>query len=606
MLGVSVIGNLGELLLLLKGLHDMGRTAIQADGLVTGILRTIDGLRALLSGERALSFRTEWWYWNATRVIDHPQGEAGPITEFPYFTFLYSDLHAHMMALPYTFVCLALILAVLRTSYSPQITRRPPLAFGFPWLAWLLIALVVGALWPLNTWDFPTFAALAAVALALRSLSRGLSVGALMRAGIQWIVLVGLSYALFLPFHRSYATAYSSVELWNGSRTTFYAYLTIHGIFLFVIVTGLIMRIFGPSTRAPLAREIRLLIHQAYRFGHLRSLDRRLVHRTPQQHLGLMLVAAIFLLAVAILALKMVSPSFPLVVLSVPLFVLALTTVLFFDRHNDALEQFTLICIALGAALTMVVEVIVLKGDISRMNTVFKFYLQVWTLWALATAIWIPRILQGGPNRAATVGTGVIRLAAPPGWWRPAFAALVLSGMLYPVFATYGRARDRFENSTRVTIDGMAYMDTAKYNDKDQAMILKWDREAIDWLLEHVQGSPVIVEAVTPLYHWGSRVSVYTGLPTVIGWDWHQKQQRSVLPGDVVDRRINDVSQIFGAASTDRTRELLDRYGVRYLYVGDQERLYYPGVDEKMRRNQGNLWNRVYENQEVSIYEVRG
>jgi YYY domain-containing protein len=302
----------------------------------------------------------------------------------------------------------------------------------------------------------------------------------------------------------------------------------------------------------------------------------------------------------------MVSESFPLVVLTVPLFVLALTMVLFFDRQIDALEQFTLICIALGAGLTMLVEVIVLKGDISRMNTVFKFYLQVWTLWAVSAAVWIPRILHGRSNPAATAGTGVIQLPAPPGWWRPAFAALVISGLLYPIFATYGRAHDRFETSTRVTLDGMAYMDTARYSDKDQAMILKWDREAIDWLLENVKGSPVIVEAVTPLYHWGSRVSVYTGLPTVIGWDWHQKQQRAVLPGDVVDRRINDVNQIFGSASTERTRELLDRYGVRYLYVGQQERLYYPGVDEKMRRNQGNLWNQVYENQEVSIYEVDG
>jgi uncharacterized membrane protein len=151
----------------------------------------------------------------------------------------------------------------------------------------------------------------------------------------------------------------------------------------------------------------------------------------------------------------------------------------------------------------------------------------------------------------------------------------------------------------------MAYMDTATYNDKGEPMALKWDRDAIEWLLEVIDGSPVIVEAVTPLYHWGSRVSTYTGLPTVIGWDWHQKQQRAVLPGDVVERRINDVTQIFTSAPPERTRELLDRYGVRFVYVGHQERLYYPGVDAKMRRNEGILWNRVYANQEVSIYEVR-
>ena len=39
-----------------------------------------------------------WWYWNATRVIPDT------INEFPFFTFLYADLHAHLMSLPFTLV----------------------------------------------------------------------------------------------------------------------------------------------------------------------------------------------------------------------------------------------------------------------------------------------------------------------------------------------------------------------------------------------------------------------------------------------------------------------------------------------------------------------
>ena len=40
---------------------------------------------------------------------------------------------------------------------------------------------------------------------------------------------------------------------------------------------------------------------------------------------------------------------------------------------------------------------------------------------------------------------------------------------------------------------------------------------------ENIQGTPVVLEAQTPEYRWGSRVAIYTGFPTVVGWSWHQR-----------------------------------------------------------------------------------
>ena len=59
------------------------------------------------SGER-LMFRTEWWYWNATRILTAEGGDVGAINEFPLFSFLYADLHAHSMAYPLTQLALAI------------------------------------------------------------------------------------------------------------------------------------------------------------------------------------------------------------------------------------------------------------------------------------------------------------------------------------------------------------------------------------------------------------------------------------------------------------------------------------------------------------------
>jgi len=46
----------------------------------------------------------EYNYWDPTRVIP------GTINEFPFFSFLFADLHPHMIAIPFTLLVLALLL----------------------------------------------------------------------------------------------------------------------------------------------------------------------------------------------------------------------------------------------------------------------------------------------------------------------------------------------------------------------------------------------------------------------------------------------------------------------------------------------------------------
>jgi hypothetical protein len=121
----------------------------------------------------------------------------------------------------------------------------------------------------------------------------------------------------------------------------------------------------------------------------------------------------------------------------------------------------------------------------------------------------------------------------------------------------------------------MAYMDKGQYFDNDRDMRLADDKAAILWMLENVQGSPVILEGVTPGYRWGNRFSIYTGLPAVQGWDWHQKQQRSVVPSTVIDRRLAEVAEIYNTVDLARAQKLLDYYGVKYIIVGELERAYY-------------------------------
>ena len=618
-----VIGNLGQVKLLWDGVRSLS-SITAGNGISTSFLQITqftDGINQLIAGHK-LPINTDWWYWNATRLIPKTGDESGPINEMPAFTFLFADLHAHMMALPFTLLALALGLTVVQGSSRFTWSRDHN-----PWwrdmeevLLLSLLALTTGALWPTNTWDYPTYIMVTAIALGLREYKRHgrLNVTGVLAAFWRTVIIVIAGWILFLPFHQNYASSYFGAELWTGSRTPLWAYLLIHGFFLFVLVSYLMVEfLFGHDHNA-LVRSLRLNLKHGRHLVHLHRLFDRLTKPTPGFWLAVNLSWSFFILLVIVLLLDPV--------VGVALMLSSLAILLFMSAHPKPHHQFVLALIAIGFMLTAVVEIVVLKGDISRMNTVFKFYFQVWVLWSIASAAVLPVLagrfktdrrtasaaaleIKEGSAWTPEVAAQVAQRHVKPGgswgnrwWW--AFGILLAACFLYPLTAVPARVGDRFDNSHSVTLDGTEYMTTSIYSDDSRPVVLEWDRQAFAWLRQNVPGIPTILEANTPLYRWGSRVSINTGLPTVIGWDWHQKQQRSVLPGELIDQRLEDVKTMYNSTDVDQTLQLLDQYQVRYIYVGTLEHLYYDsaGLD---KFDQPNIaWHLIYHNDQVKIYQV--
>ncbi|MDQ7029850.1 MAG: DUF2298 domain-containing protein [Ardenticatenia bacterium] len=582
---VAIIGNLGELQLLLNGFAEM--STLEVESRIPGLALLVRAIHGFLTGFLAgepLNFRIEWWYWNATRVISHPPSEAGPITEFPWFTFLYADLHAHMMALPFTLVMIVLSAAFLVRHGK---SRRSLIGHG------LLTALVLGMLWPTNTWDFPTYALILLAALTLREWDRrgAFTPDLLWGSGWRWGVMVALSYTLYRPFHAWYGSAYGSVERWRGSQTPLQDYLIIHGFFLFVIIAALLVDLRFGRGHNGVVRLLRLSLRFRRRMGRLLQLHRALVRPGLMYGMGLYALGVVFLVGGVLLIVGRGVPA-------VGLWLLALVIALGWRRRPDPLWQMVLVMVAVGVGLTLVVEFLVLKGDISRMNTVFKFYLQVWVLFAVASAVGVARIWRTRPRW-------------PSGWralWTWGFVALFGATLLYPVLATRAKINDRFDTSVGPTLNGMAFMDKAIHYDRERALPLVWDKQAIEWLQENVQGSPVIAEINTypTLYGWGNRYAMFTGLPAIVGWDWHQRQQRALLPGEVVTRRIEDVQRLYTTPDPNEAYQILRHYEAEYIIVGELERAYAtPEGIAKFAQMDGLLWDLVYANEGTHIYRVR-
>ena len=536
-LSLVVLGNLGTVRLIYGALEEVG--AGGGDGTALGMVDATVGLGRVLSQQDRLPIGLHHWYWDPSRAITAPPGETGPITEFPFFTFLYADLHAHMISLPLTVLALAWAI-----SWVLAADKGIALRWVDRILAMGMGALTIGVLAPTNTWDFPVYWTLGALAVASAPVirEREFTLKTAVEAVVSVAVLLLVANLLFRPYYIWYGVGYTEASLWQGSRTSIDSYLTVHGLFLIVLLPWLAWETRQWMAATPLSSLSRLRPY----FGLIVALA----------------LAAVFF--ISFLAADGFSIA-PLVAL-----VLVWCGALILRRQTPIEKRIVLVMVGTGAALTFLVEAVVLVGDIGRMNTVFKFYLQVWTLFSLAGSaalVWLLADLSAWGQRTRWA-------------WSAVFAAALFGAVLYPLTATFAKVRDRMTPLTPISLDGMAFMREAIYDDLGQQISLAGDYEAIQWMQDNVEGSPVIVEAQIPEYRWGARFSIYTGLPAVLGWNWHQRQQRAAVESLDVPARAENITSFYLTPSPSDAIDFLSQYDVRYVVVGDLEKLYYESLDK--------------------------
>ena len=158
-IGMQVVGNLGTVVQIKDELIELGASGT---GLPNGLSAFFSGLIRLFSGERLQMYKGDW-YWIPSRAIPDSS-----ITEFPFFTFLYGDPHAHLFALPMTVLVLIWLAAVILRTGSGS--RYGAAEWGGVILAG---SLFLGALIPTNTWDMPTYLGVTAVVLVYLGIRYG-------------------------------------------------------------------------------------------------------------------------------------------------------------------------------------------------------------------------------------------------------------------------------------------------------------------------------------------------------------------------------------------------------------------------------------------------
>jgi len=133
---------------------------------------------------------------------------------------------------------------------------------------------------------------------------------------------------------------------------------------------------------------------------------------------------------------------------------------------------------------------------------------------------------------------------------------------------------------------------------------LRYDRAAINWLLENVRGNLVVAESSTLEYYraGGSRVASMTGLSGVSGM--HEGEQRW---GELVGARGALLGEFWNTADMNRTRQLIDELDISLIYVGQLETHEHPQARTKLDEMVANgELSVLYANERVTIYAVGG
>ncbi len=575
-------------------------------------------------------------WWNPSRAVwDTARDPGDPtkfyaITEFPFFSFWLGDMHPHVMALPFGLLALALALQTVARPAAPTFTtgRR-----GLAELA--LTGIILGSLYTINSWDFPTYVLLFLGALLLlyaRLGTRDWGLGTGGREGVlpapspqspistiwwrhlapQAIMALLAAWLFFIPFYLTFhslvggkqplinlpilSTLTRTIGFVTWTKTPLHSFVIIFGLALAPLVAYLIAqsRLVDPigetlpaagKAGEAAAEPVAAGWHEGQRLGFAA----RLVTPLSWRYLPLALLA-VLLLGIAV--------GFPLLVL---LALAIYAARLAIARANQPAEAFVLMAFALVCLICFVTELVYIRDVFDlRMNTIFKFYYQAWLIWGVLAGYALWWLFAGKTNdqRRRTKAARTNRWSLVVGRsslvvFAVLFVALLAGALVYP-WLTAGKA---FREDRRVGLDGK----TPPEHTPEGAA-------AIAWLRANAPADAVILEAAGDDYDGrgigASAVSASTGLATVLGWAGHEQQWRGGDPPSYaqIDPRRADIATIYNAGDLDQSRELLRKYGVDYIYLGVAERATYGQFDPNKLAQLG---EQVFQQGNVTIYRVK-
>ncbi len=532
-------------------------------GAFVAFIGNLDAINQLISkvllGKDAFYPFTWFNWWMSSRVIVR-EGIDITINEFPFWSYILGDLHAHVNVVPFSLLVLAIILEFVRNSGD----GLDVLGKGKEKIYRLIFAaLALGAIPTANTWDTPTYFALMTAAIVygrqfhlkrqtrtlgqfivspivetfhfIKKPESGTAVESRFPAWFStWGAVLSVilcAIIFYLPFHLNFhPMGTNGLKIVDKiQRTLWDDFLTIYGFFFFCLIS-LVVALVAP------------------RFKNLPNRLRPIIFGS---------IAGFFIFSIIIFDRFMIALCL--------LMLVSLFFIPFTSKDPEKKEKFFALALFLVVLLILLgCEFFYIKDaygkTLERQNTIFKFYYQAWIFCGISSAY----------------AVYWIRTKIKENWvfsWEVAFRFLFVATLAFPIFGTavktnYFAALKGNSQYTRLTLNGIWYM-SWRY---------KGDFQTINYLNSHSKPDETVLEATGPAFSHYGRISACTGLSTVLGWANHENIWRDGT-WKLVNERVSDIRTIYNTKDVALAKKLLDKYGVDYVYVGMLEREQYKNAD---------------------------
>ena len=553
------------------------------------------------------------WWWRASRVIqdyDMTGSHREVIDEFPFFSFLLGDLHPHVLAIPFGLLAISVALNIFLDSGSGEMKLPMDTRLRISYGSFLFTAIVLGGLAFLNTWDILVAAALIVSAYVFSQARKdGWNWWRLEDVFIFGVPLGILSIILYFPFYLGFSSQAGGI-LPNFMYVTRGAHLWVMWGTLLIPIFVFIIYQFGISQLAGDEKDIshgsklpESKIRANWKLGFGIGLGIPLFLFLLTFFLGWLgtliekdfvtsflasqgMTVSQYIAETSLRRAAYIGSLITLLAILIPSIAFLFPDKLSSTTKNESIENhqlsiinfplsitFVFLLITFGTLLVLAPEFVYLKDQFGyRINTVFKFYYQAWMLWSLAASFGVAYLLLNLRKAWNVIFSIVVGL-------------LVFIGLLYPIFGLDTKTNG-FKPLHGFTLNDF---DRVKRENPDEAA-------AVEFLLTAPDG--IIAEAIGDGYSAYGRISMLTGLQTVLGWPGHEAQWRGTY--SVQGSRRDDINKLYVTARWEEAQTVIQKYNIRYIYIGTLEHTSIRVNEEKFKQ----YLKPVFQQDGVTIYEV--